>query len=56
MGSKLVGKVCRFCGEYEIKTLQDFLKHLKSCNPAAYHRLARILGDENHEHQHQDQG
>jgi hypothetical protein len=54
MGSKLVGKVCRFCNSYVITDLKGFVEHLKTCNLAAYHRLARILGGEGHEHQRQD--
>jgi len=48
--SRLVGKVCRFCNSYVITDLRSFLEHLKTCNPAAYNRLMKILG-EGHEHE-----
>jgi len=43
-------RVCAFCNEYRINDLGAFVKHLKSCNPSAYKRLMRILG-EGHEHE-----
>jgi len=44
--NRLIGKVCIFCGRYRIKSLEDFLEHLKTCNPAQYYRLKQILSDE----------
>jgi len=41
--SNIRGKVCAFCGKYQIWDLHAFIKHLKKCNPAMYERLTRLL-------------